>query len=326
MPEPEKLGFIGLGIMGFPMAENLLKAGYSVSVYNRTKQKAEELGRRGAVVADSPAEVGRWSSVIFLCVGDSESVCQMTESLLDEVQPAGVQPAAVKSGSVVVDCTTISPSVSRNIAQRFAARGVSYLDAPCSGSRTGATNATLTFMVGGAPEVFERVRPYLQAMGKQIFHLGGPGMGLQAKLTQNLVGALIFQAMAEGFVLARKAGLAPSSVLEVLQASVARAPLIDAKLPLVLARRFEPHFSLKWMHKDLGLMLESGRELGVPLPATALVHELFGASVAMGHGEEDFAAAITLLETLAGVEVSEPGPGSPGGSEKISPPSGHSGR
>lgn len=306
MSEPEKLGFIGLGIMGFPMAENLLKAGYSVTVYNRTKQKAEELGRRGAAVADSPAEVGRRASVIFLCVGDSESVCQVTESLLDGVQPAGVRP-----GSVVVDCTTISPSVSRKIAQQFASRGVSYLDAPCSGSKTGATHATLTFMVGGDPESFERVGEYLLAMGRKIFYLGGPGMGLQAKLTQNLVGALIFQAMAEGFVLARKAGLAPSSVLEVLQASVARAPLIDAKLPLVLARRFDPHFSLKWMHKDLGLMLESGRELGVPLPATALVHELFGASVAMGHGEEDFAAAITLLETLAGVEVSEPVPGSP---------------
>ena len=301
MSAPENLGFIGLGIMGYPMAENLLKASYSLTVFNRTRQKAEELGQRGAAVAGSPAEVARRASVIFLCVGDSESVCQVTESLLVEVRP----------GAVVVDCTTISPSVSRKIAQQFAARGVSYLDAPCSGSKTGATNATLTFMVGGDPEVFERVRPYLLAMGKNIFCLGGPGMGLQAKLTQNLVGALIFQAMAEGFVLARKAGLAPSRVLEVLQASVARAPLIDAKLPLVLARRFEPHFSLKWMYKDLGLMLESGRDLGVPLPATALVHELFGASVAMGHGEEDFAAAITLLETLAGVEVTEPVPGSP---------------
>ena len=301
MAAPEILGFIGLGIMGYPMAENLLKASYSLTVFNRTRQKAEELGQRGAAVAGSPAEVAGRASVIFLCVGDSESVCQVTESLLVEVRP----------GAVVVDCTTISPSVSRKIAQQFAARGVSYLDAPCSGSKTGASNATLTFMVGGDPEVFERVRPYLLAMGKNIFYLGGPGMGLQAKLTQNLVGALIFQAMAEGFVLARKAGLAPSRVLEVLQASVARAPLIDAKLPLVLARRFEPHFSLKWMYKDLGLMLESGRDLGVPLPATALVHELFGASVAMGHGEEDFAAAITLLETLAGVEVTEPVPGSP---------------
>ena len=135
--------------------------------------------------------------------------------------------------------------------------------------------------------------------------VGGQGMGLQVKLTQNLIGALTCQAMAEGFVLARKAGLSPSLVLEVLQASVARNPMIEAKLPLVLSRRFEPHFSLKWMHKDLGLMLDSAQDLQVPLPATALVRELFGAAIAMGHGEQDFAAAITLLETLAGVKVTE---------------------
>jgi 3-hydroxyisobutyrate dehydrogenase/2-hydroxy-3-oxopropionate reductase len=301
MAEPQKLGFIGLGIMGAPMAKNLLKAGYSVTVHNRTRRKAEELAGSGAVVADSPAEVGRRASVIFLCLGDSDSVSQTAEQLLESLQP----------GSIVVDCTTISPTVSRAIGRRFRERGIAFLDAPCSGSKAGATNGTLTFMVGGDREAFERVGEYLRAMGEKVFYLGGPGMGLQAKLTQNLVGALIYQAMAEGFVLARKAGLAPSSVLEVLQASVARAPMIDAKLPLVLARRFEPNFSLKWMYKDLGLMLDSGRELGVPLPVTSLVHELFGASVAMGHGEEDFAAAITLLETLAGVEVSEPALASP---------------
>jgi 3-hydroxyisobutyrate dehydrogenase/2-hydroxy-3-oxopropionate reductase len=130
-------------------------------------------------------------------------------------------------------------------------------------------------------------------------------MGLQVKLTQNLIGALTCQAMAEGFVLARKAGLSPSMVLEVLQASVARNPMIEAKLALVMKRQFEPHFSLKWMYKDIGLMLESAQQLQVPLPVTALVHELFGASMAQGHGEEDFAAAITLLEKLAGVEVKE---------------------
>ena len=306
MSESEKLGFIGLGIMGFPMAENLLKAGYSVTVFNRTRQRAEKLATRGAVVADSPAEVARQARVIFLCLGDSASVCQVAENLLDGVQPAGVQP-----GSVVVDCSTISPAVSRQLAERFRERGVEFLDAPCSGSKAGATNGTLTFMVGGELDALERVDSYLQAMGKKVFYLGGHGMGLQVKLTQNLIAALIFQAMAEGFVLARKAGLLPSSVLKVLQASVARTPLIDAKLPQVMARSFEPSFSLKWMYKDLGLMLESGRDLHVPLPTTALVHELLGASVAMGHGEEDFAAAITLLEHLAGVEVTEPAKGPP---------------
>jgi len=306
MSASERLGFIGLGIMGFPMAENLMKAGYALAVYNRTRSKAEELAgfsppgfsppRRGAVVADTPAEVGRQAQVIFLCVGDSAAVLEIAENLLPGIQP----------GSLVVDCSTISPSVSRQVAGRFRERGVDFLDAPCSGSKAGATNATLTFMVGGSPKAFERAQPYLQVMGKKAIYIGGPGMGLQAKLTQNLIGALTVQAMAEGFVLARKAGLSPSLVLEILQASVARSAMIEVKLPMVLKRSFEPTFHLKWMHKDLGLMLESGRELNVPLPATALVHELFGASVALGHGEEDLAAAITLLETLAGVEVTEP--------------------
>jgi 3-hydroxyisobutyrate dehydrogenase/2-hydroxy-3-oxopropionate reductase len=295
MQEREQLGFIGLGIMGFPMAENLLKAGHAVRVYNRTRQRSDELARRGATVAASPAEVGRQAPVIFLCVGDGGAVGEVCDSLLQGIQP----------GSVVADASTISPTVSRSLAERFREKGVRFLDAPCSGSKTGAINATLTFMVGGDKEAFERVRPYLLAMGKMVFHVGGHGMGLQVKLTQNLIGALTCQAMAEGFVLARKAGLSPSLVLEVLQASVARNPLIEAKLPLVLARRFEPHFSLKWMHKDLGLMLESAQNLQVPLPATALVHELFSAAISLGHGEEDFAAAITVLESLAGVEVTE---------------------
>ena len=294
--ESEVLGFIGLGIMGFPMAANLRKAGYSVAVCNRTRSKAEELGRQGATVADSPVDVGRQARIIFLCVGDTAAVRETAEALLEGAQP----------GSVVVDCSTISPAASRQVGERFRQHGVEFLDAPCTGSKAGAENATLTFMVGGKQEVYERVRPYLLTMGQNVFYMGGPGMGSQAKLTQNLIGALTIQAMAEGFVLARKAGLSPSKVLEVLQASVARNPLIAAKLPLVLARRFEPHFSLKWMYKDLGLMLESGRELHVPLPATALVHELFGAAVALGHGEEDFAAAVTAMEALTGLELTEP--------------------
>jgi 3-hydroxyisobutyrate dehydrogenase-like beta-hydroxyacid dehydrogenase len=300
MAQAETVGFIGLGIMGYPMAANLVKAGYRVAAFNRTRAKAEELAKQGAAVAASPAEVARGARVIFLCVGDSEAVTGITREMLPVIQP----------GALVIDTSTISPSVSRKIAAEFRARDASFLDAPCTGSKTGATNATLTFMVGGEKEVFERARPYMEAMGKTIIHCGAQGMGLQVKLTQNLIGALSCQAMAEGFVLARKAGLKPSLVLEVLQASVARNPLIEGKMKMVLARdskdgRIEPHFSLKWMQKDVELMLESARELGVPLPATALVHELFAASIAAGHGEEDFAAAITLLEGMAGVEVSD---------------------
>ena len=295
MPQSETLGFIGLGIMGFPMAENLLKAGHNVTAYNRSRAKADELGKRGAAVATSPAEVGRHARIIFLCVGDTKAVEEVCGSLLQGVEP----------GSVVVDASTISPDASRDLAEQFRERGVSFLDAPCSGSKSGATSATLTFMVGGEKSAFDRVQPYLAVMGQKIFHVGANGAGLQVKLTQNLIGALTMQAMAEGFVLARKAGLSPSLVLEVLQASVARNPMIEAKLPLVVKRHFEPSFSLKWMHKDMTLMLDSARRLEVPLPATALVHEMFGAGVAMGYGEEDFASAIRVLETMAGVEVTE---------------------
>ena len=291
----EMLGFIGLGIMGFPMAENLLKAGYSLTVFNRTRQKSEELAARGAVIAESPAEVGRRARIIFICVGDSAAVGDVTGNLLEAIQP----------GSLVADCSTISPTASRNIAEQFRLRKADFLDAPCTGSKAGANNATLTFMVGGDRQAFERVKPFLSAMGQKIFYAGAQGMGLQVKLSQNLIGALTCQAMAEGFVLARKAGVPPSLLLEILQASVARNPLIEGKMRMVMERRFDANFSLKWMYKDMDLMLESGRELKVPLPATALVHELFGASIAAGHGEEDFASAITLLETLAGVEVSD---------------------
>lgn len=298
MSNSETVGFIGLGIMGCPMAANLVKAGYRVVAWNRTRRKIEDLASMGAAAAASPAEVARAVRVIFLCVGDSEAVAGIARDMLPVIQP----------GALVVDTSTISPSVSRKIAAEFQARGAGFLDAPCTGSKTGATNAALTFMVGGEKAVFNRARPYMEAMGKTIIHCGAQGMGLQVKLTQNLIGALSCQAMAEGFVLARKAGLKPSLVLEVLQASVARNPLIEGKIKMVLGRgarneRIEPHFSLKWMQKDVKLMLESARELGVPLPATALVHELFAASIAAGHGEEDFAAAITLLEDMAGVEV-----------------------
>jgi 3-hydroxyisobutyrate dehydrogenase/2-hydroxy-3-oxopropionate reductase len=269
MNQSEPLGFIGLGIMGFPMAENLLKAGHQVTVFNRNRAKADELGRRGAFVADSPAEVGRRATVIFLCVGDTQAVEEICGSLLQ----------GVASGSMVADASTISPDASRHLAGRFRERGVSFLDIPCSGSKSGAASATLTFMVGGEKAAFDRLQPYLAAMGRKIFHVGPNGTGLQVKLTQNLIGALTMQAMAEGFVLARKAGLSPSVVLEVLQASVARNPLIEAKLPLVVQRRFDPAFSLKWMHKDM---------------------------TPMGYGEEDFASAVRVLEAMAQIEVTEP--------------------
>src|SRR5579885_339683 len=162
MPPSEQLGFIGLGIMGYPMAENLLKAGHPLVVYNRTRKKADALAKRGAQVAENPADLARRAKVIFLCLGDSASVEEACNSILSGVQP----------GSMVADCTTISPSVSRAIAEKFLARKIDFLDAPCTGSKAGATNASLTFMVGGEKGAFDRALPYLSAMGQKIIHVG----------------------------------------------------------------------------------------------------------------------------------------------------------
>jgi 3-hydroxyisobutyrate dehydrogenase/2-hydroxy-3-oxopropionate reductase len=292
-----KLGFLGLGLMGYPMARNLRRAGHEVAVWSHTESKARKLAaEEKAVFCATPRAVGEFAECIFLCVGDTA----MSEEVLTGT--TGVAQGA-KAGAVVVDASTIAPSASRRIAQALAAKGIHFLDAPCTGSTPGAEGGTLTFMVGGPKEVFERVRDYFTPMGKTLFYCGGPGMGLHAKLSQNLVLANMMQGFIEAMVLATRAGLEPELMYEILNASAAKAGLISFKAPYVFSRNFKANFSLRWMHKDIGLMLESGREMNVPLPATSLVHELFGASIARGHADDDFCSAITLLEDWAGVIV-----------------------
>jgi len=186
---------------------------------------------------------------------------------------------------------------------RLAAKGIHFLDAPCTGSRVGSETATLTFMIGGEREVFERARPYLEVMGKNFYYCGGAGMGLHAKLSQNLILSNLLQGFNEGMVLAAKAGVDPQLMVDILNNSAARSGLVSGKAPLVLKREFAPAFSVKWMHKDIGLMLESANELKVPVPLTALTREMFQAAIATGHGEEDICATIQVLEELAGVVV-----------------------
>ena len=292
-----KLGFLGLGLMGYPMARNLLRAGHEVALWSNTAAKARKLAKEEkGKFCRTPKQVGEFADCIFMCVGNS----QMSEQVL--LGPNGVIEG-VKPGTVVVDASTVAPSLARRAAAAFHKKKVSFLDAPCTGSTPGATGGTLTFMVGGPKRVFESVREYFLPMGKTLFYCGGPGMGLHAKLSQNLVLANMLQGFIEGMVLAKKAGVDPELMFQVLDASAAKAGLISFKAPYVFKRDFTAAFPLKWMHKDIGLMLESALELNVPLPATSLVHELFGASIARGHGDEDICAAITLLEDWAGVEV-----------------------
>jgi 3-hydroxyisobutyrate dehydrogenase-like beta-hydroxyacid dehydrogenase len=283
--------------MGYPMARNLLRAGHEVALWSHNLEKARELAtaEKGAFCA-TPRAVAENSDVIFLIVGDT---AMSRESILGQ---DGIIEGA-RRGTIVADASTIGPTASRQIGQALAAKGVDFLDAPCTGSKAGAEGGTLTFMIGGDNQVFERVRPYLEVMGKRFYYCGGPGMGLQAKLSQNLILSNLLQGFNEGMVLAAKAGVDLDMMLDILNNSAAKSGLVAAKAPMVLRRSFEPAFSVKWMHKDIGLMLDSANELGVPVPLTALTRQMFQAAISQGHGDEDICATIKVLEDWAGVEV-----------------------
>jgi 3-hydroxyisobutyrate dehydrogenase/2-hydroxy-3-oxopropionate reductase len=292
-----KLGFLGLGLMGYPMARNLAKAGHQVAVWSNTASKAKKLAsEEKAIACSSPKEVAEHAECIFACVGDTA----MSEEVF--TGPDGVI-AGAKPGTVAADASTISPSGSRRIGQKLSAKGIHFLDAPCTGSTPGAINATLTFMIGGEREVFEKTKPFFEAMGKQFYFCGGPGLGLQAKLTQNLILANLMQAFNEGLVLSTKGGIAPELMLEILNNSAAKSGLISFKAPFVFRRDFTTNFSTKWMHKDIGLALESAQEMGLPMPQTSLTEQMFQAAIAEGYGEDDLCSTIRVMERWAGVEV-----------------------
>jgi 3-hydroxyisobutyrate dehydrogenase/2-hydroxy-3-oxopropionate reductase len=279
------------------MARHLLRAGHEVALWSNTESKARQLAdAEKGIFCASPSDVGAHAECVFLCVGD-------TKMSREVVLGANGVASRAKAGTVVVDASTVSPSASRAMGAELAAKGIHFLDAPCTGSRPGAEKGALTFMIGGPKEVFDRVRPFLEPMGKQLYYCGGAGMGLHAKLTQNLILSNILQAFNEGLVLSTRAGVDPQLMLEILENSAAKSGLIAFKAPYVFDRNFSTNFSVKWMHKDIGLMLDSAEELKVPLPLTSLTQQLFRAAIAKGHGEEDICATIKVLEGIAGVEV-----------------------
>ena len=292
-----KLGFLGLGIMGYPMARNLMRAGHDVALWSNTANKAKELAAaEKGKFCNTPKEVAQHAECIFLCLGTTA----MCERVL--LGPDGVIEGA-KPGTAVLDASTISPSGSRRIGESLAKKNVHYLDAPCTGSTPGANAGTLTFMVGGDKAILDQIRPWMEPMGKKIYYCGSAGLGLQAKLSQNLILSNILQAFNEGMVLATKGGVDPKLMLEILSNSAAKSGLIEFKAPYVFNRDFSPQFSVKWMDKDIGLMLESGSELKVPLPLTGLTRQIFQAAIAKGHGEEDICSTIKVLESIVGIEV-----------------------
>jgi len=295
----QNLGFIGLGIMGTPMALNLVKAGFNVTVYNRTRSKADALGRAGARVAASPAEAARDAEVIGTIVSD-------TAAMEEIVCGKGGVLETIGSGAVLIDSSTISPAVSRKLACHLAGKGASMLDAPVTGSKHGAEKGELTFMIGGERETLERAMPVLKVLGKKHIYCGQHGLGLAAKLAMNAILATMVEIFSEGFVMAAKAGVPPQTLLEIMQSSLARSGIVDFKAPFVFKGDFTPYFPLKLMHKDLELAMEAAYAQNLPMPATAVVKEVYGAAKAQGKGDLDYAAVITFLESLAGVQVRVP--------------------
>jgi 3-hydroxyisobutyrate dehydrogenase-like beta-hydroxyacid dehydrogenase len=290
------IGFIGLGIMGQPMALNLLKAGNKLTVYNRTAEKIEPLKQAGAQVASTPAAAAKGADFVVIIVTDSAAVEEVVlgkDGILGTLAP----------GAIVIDSSTISPVVSRKMACHVAGQAAGWLDAAVTGSKHGAEKGELTFMVGGDRQTFERALPVLQVLGKKHIYCGQNGMGLSAKLAQNTIQATMVEVFGEGLVLAAKAGVAPETMLEILQSSLARAAITDFKAPFIFKGDFTPYFPLRLMHKDLELAMEAGFAQNVPMPTLAAVKEVYSAAKAQGKGNLDYAAVITFLEDLAGVKV-----------------------
>jgi 2-hydroxy-3-oxopropionate reductase len=292
----EKVGFVGLGIMGRPMARNLIEAGHELVLYNRTKEKAEDLAGEGATVADSPREVAESSDIVVTMLPDSpdvEEVVAGEDGVLE----------GIKKGSLIVDMSTISPVVARELAGKARERGASMLDAPVSGGDVGARDGTLSIMVGGSEEDFERARPLFEAMGKTITHVGEAGAGQVVKACNQIVVALTIEAVSEALVLGSKAGVEPSKILDVLSGGLAGNKVMEVKRDKFLGHAFDPGFRVELHHKDLGIALAAGREYGVALPVTAIVDQMLEALMAKGRGDRDHSAILTFIEDLAQHEI-----------------------
>ncbi len=285
-----RIAYLGLGIMGRPMAGNLVKAGHEVCVWNRTARQHVD----GAKTAVSPADAAKEAEVVWMCVADTAAVERVMFG------PDGVEQS-LHEGMIVVDSSTISPSSTVKFAERIAAKGVQWVDAPVTGSKIGAENGQLIFIVGGTPEGVEFLQPLFKAMGKTVIHVGETGKGQAAKICMNLQIAMIYEGFAEGMTLARKLGVEPQKMVELVQASMIRSGVVDYKAPFVLRHDYSPNFPLRLMHKDIHLLLDTAKEVRVKLPALETVDEIYELSSEEGWDDLDYAATIQLLEKWAGL-------------------------
>ena len=289
-----RVAFFGMGIMGRPMAANLVKAGHEVTTWNRTSGKDKDI--EGARTASSPADCARGAEVIWMCVSDTKAV----ENVL--FGPSGAEESLTE-GMIIADSSTISPSATLRFAARAKRRGVQYADAPMTGSKIAAESGSLIFMVGGDETVLAALAPLFQAMGKQVFHMGDTGKGQATKLAMNLQIALIYEGFAEALTLATKLGVKIERLMPLVQASMVRSGVVDYKAPFVMKRDFSPNFPLRLMLKDIHLTLEAAKEARVRLPGLEAVEEVYDLAAEEGHQDLDYAATLTLLEKWAGVEV-----------------------
>lgn len=296
MAEVKKVGFIGLGIMGKPMARNLLKAGFELMVHSRSRPPVAELVSEGAVAADSSRACASGKDAIVTMLPDSpdsEAVILGDDGVL----------AGAHAGATIIDMSSIAPAVSQKIAAACEAEGVDALDAPVSGGEPGAISGQLAIMVGGARAAFDRCQAIFAAVGKSYVLCGGYGAGNTTKLANQIIVAANIEAVGEALVLARKAGLDPNVVFEAIRGGLAGSNVLNAKAPMMIAGNFDPGFRIRLHQKDLNNALLTGQELGVPLPVTALVQQMVSALVVSGSGDRDHSAIATFIEEMAATKI-----------------------
>jgi 2-hydroxy-3-oxopropionate reductase len=294
----ERIGFIGLGIMGKPMARNLMKAGYDLVVHNRSRDAVDEIAGEGAIPASSPREVAEQAKIVITMLPDSPDVRAVVfgeDGLL----------GAMGEGSLLIDMSTISPVTTLEVVEALGAKSAHALDAPVSGGDKGAIAATLSIMVGGETGDFERAKPIFEALGKTIVHVGAAGAGQTVKACNQIVVALTFEAVSEALVLGSKAGVDPHKIVQVLSGGLAGNKVLELRGESMIAHNFQPGFRINLHRKDLGIALDAGKSYNVALPATAQVNQMFTAMAASGFGDLDHSALLKHIEAMAEHEVGQ---------------------
>lgn len=291
------VGFVGLGIMGRPMAKNMIQAGYSLTVYDIVGSSVEELATEGATAGSSAREVAEQVSIVITMVpdsADSEAAILGPNGVLEGLSP----------GSTVIDMSSIAPATSQKIASACEGQGVAFLDAPVSGGEPKAIDGTLAVMVGGKEEIFNQHKDLLEVMGSSVVLCGDYGAGNITKIANQIIVAANIEAVGEALVLAKKAGLDPTVVFDAIKAGLAGSTVLNAKAPMMIEGNFNPGFRIRLHQKDLHNAILTGKELGVPLPVTSLVQQMIGSLINDGKGDSDHSAIANFLEDMAGITIS----------------------